>query len=259
MLDPVKILSGLPISLRSELLTSYQEITSNYVEHHWEPAELNGGKFCEVIYSIINGSITGNFPAKSSKPRDMVIACRALEGAPADSMRIGDRSLRILIPRMLPSLYEIRSNRGVGHIGGDVDPNFLDATVVYNMASWILAELIRIFHGLSTKEAQEVVDILIERKIPIIWEIGDVKRVLDSSMDSKSQVLLLLHNKSEWVPVADLSRWVEYSSESMFKTRVIKPLHKLRLIEYNSKDSCVHISPIGVKEVEKRILKTKEL
>lgn len=258
MLDPAKTLAGLPIRLRSELLASYQEIVANYIEHRWEPSELNGGKFCEVVYSIIEGAITGKFPAKSSKPNDMVTACRNLERIPPDQTRSGDRSLRILIPRILPSLYEIRNNRGVGHVGGDVDPNYLDATVIYGMTSWVLAELVRIFHNISTKEAQEVVDVLVERKIPLIWEIGETKRVLDPSMNSKNQTLLLLHKKPSWVPVLELSRWIEYSSESMFKTRVIIPLHRMRLIEYDPKESRVHISPTGVKEVEQRILKARE-
>jgi hypothetical protein len=50
---------------------SYQEIISNYLERRWEPAELNGGKFCEAVYSIINGAVKGSFPAKASKPSNM--------------------------------------------------------------------------------------------------------------------------------------------------------------------------------------------
>src|ERR1700722_12416139 len=102
--------------LRNELLTSYQEIMLNYVEQRWEPAELNGGKFCEVVYSIIHGAIKGSWPAKASKPVNMVRECRALENVPPDAARVGDRSLRILIPRVLPVLYEVRNNRGVGRM-----------------------------------------------------------------------------------------------------------------------------------------------
>src|ERR1700726_3949566 len=145
MIDSTKILAGLPAGLREPLLKSYREIGANFAEHRWEPSELNGGKFCEVVYSIIDGAIAGKFAAKPSKPPDMVKACRALEGLPADKNRVGDRSLRVLIPRVLPALYEIRNNRGVGHVGGDVDPNYLDATAVYGMASRVLAELVRIF------------------------------------------------------------------------------------------------------------------
>ena len=116
-----------------------------------------------------------------SKPRDMVAACRALEQTPPNATRVGDRSLRILIPRVLLPLYEIRNNRGVGHVGGDVDPNFLDATAVYGMTSWVLAELIRVFHNVTTKEAQQTVDALVERKHPLVWQVEGIKRVLDLS------------------------------------------------------------------------------
>src|SRR5438132_11109712 len=131
MIDATTILAHLPASLRDPLLQSFQEIAANYAEHRWEPSELNGGKFCEVVYTIIDGHITGRYPARPSKPSNMLTACRNLEGKPEDKGRVGDRSLRILIPRMLVALYEIRNNRGVGHVGGDVIPNFLDATAAY--------------------------------------------------------------------------------------------------------------------------------
>src|SRR5262245_39391969 len=134
MIDASRVLAGLPKTLRDELLESYHQITSNYFERRWEPAELNGGKFCEVVYTIINGALTGSFPANASKPDRMVDACRALEQRPADPNRVGDRSLRVLIPRLLPVLYEVRNNRGVGHVGGDVDANHMDAEVVQGNA-----------------------------------------------------------------------------------------------------------------------------
>src|SRR5262249_22029655 len=128
MIDSAKILTTLPGGLRGPLLQSYQEIARNYAEHRWEPSELNGGKFSEVVYTIIEGSIKATFSTKPVKPKDMLKACRELEVLPADPHRVGDRSLRILIPRTLQALYEIRNNRNVGHLGGDVDPNFSDAT-----------------------------------------------------------------------------------------------------------------------------------
>ena len=239
-------------------MQSYQEIATNYVERRWEPAELNGGKFCEIVYTIINGRISGVFPTKPSKPRDMVAACRALELTAPDPNRVGDRSLRILIPRLLLPLYEIRNNRGVGHVGGDVDPNFLDATSVYGMTSWVLAEIIRIFHDVSTREAQEIVDALIERKHPLIWEIEGIKRVLDPLMEKGNQTLLLLYTEPSWVAEKDLMTWVEYSTLPMFRTRILERFHKLRYIEYDKKERRAKISPRGVEEVEQQILKTRE-
>lgn len=59
---------------------------------------------------------------------------------------------------------EIRNNRGVGHAGGDVDPNDRDATAVPYMSKWLVAELVRVLHTLTSAEATEIVEVLIERR-----------------------------------------------------------------------------------------------
>jgi hypothetical protein len=256
MIDPAKVLAGLPLGLRNPLIESYREIVANYVEHRWEPSALNGGKFCEIVYSIVHGALLGSFQPNPSKPQNMAQACWSLEDIPPDPNRVGDRSLRILIPRTLLPLYEIRNNRGVGHVGGDVNPNFLDATAVYGMASWVLAELVRIFHQISTQDAQETVDALIERRHPLIWEVDDVRRVLDAEMSAKDQVLVLLHQSRAWVPEKELVRWTEYAA-GMFPRRIVQPLHDRRFVEYDRVQRRVRISPLGVKDVEERILKSR--
>ncbi len=256
-MEIVDVLRNIPSNLREPLLKCYQEIASNYIEQKWEPSELNGGKIAEVIYTIVLDAVTGTVSRGPSKPKNMVIACQALENAPGSSGRVGDRSLRILIPRMLPVLYEVRNNRNVGHVGGEVDPNHMDATAVFSMASWLLAELVRIYHGVSTKEAQEIVDAIVERKNILVWEVSGKKRVLDATMKTKDQVLLLLHQSVAWVRQKELCDWVEYSGSAMFGKRVLLPLHKERLLEWDSVGAQVRISPLGSSEVETRILRTR--
>lgn len=254
MLDPSTLFAALPDTLREELVNCYGEIIRNYAEHRWEPAELNGGKLCEVVYSIVNGALSGTFPPNASKPPNMVAACRALEQQPANGSRVGDRSLRILIPRLLPYLYEIRNNRGVGHVGGEVDPNHSDAETVMSTASWLMAELVRIFHNVPLDEAQESVDALVERRHPLVWEVDGIKRVLDPNMKKGSQSLVLLYSTAGWTDVADLCEWVEYSTIPMFRTRVLQPLHKNRLVEYHTGNQRVKITPLGVTHTEANLL-----
>jgi hypothetical protein len=257
MLESSKVLVGIPPGLREPLFQSYQEIGTNFAEHRWEPSELNGGKFCEVVYTVVAGALQGAYPAKPSKPPNMVDACRTLEKIKPDAHRVGDRSLRILVPRMLVALYEIRNNRGVGHTGGDVDPNFMDATAVYGMASWTLAELVRVFHGVSTQEAQETVDVLAERKLTLVWEIGSTRRVQAPKMKKGDQSLVLLYSKPGWVAERDLYNWVEYSSEPMFRENILRAFHQARLIEYEEEEHRARISPLGSRKVEEEILKTR--
>jgi hypothetical protein len=181
-------------------------------------------------------------------------ACLALEKSPAN-IQGGDRSLRILLPRALLTLYKVRNNRGVGHVGGDVDPNFMDATLVYAMSSWIMAELIRIFHSLSTLEAQQVVDTLSERKLPLVWSPGGtLKRVLDEGLSKSDQTLLLLHHNVTWVDEEDLFRSVEYGSARDFRTRILAKLHKGRLIEFDRGEKRARISPKGSEHVQRSIV-----
>ena len=125
-------------------------------------------KFCEIVYSILNGYFTNNYPATASKPQNMYSSCKAFEQFPSTN----PRSLRIQIPRMLIALYEIRNNRGVGHVGGEVNPNMMDSICVLRMVKWILAELIRVFHNVDIDEATRAVEYLSVRDIELIWEVN---------------------------------------------------------------------------------------
>lgn len=242
---PEDALSDLPPGLRKELLDALGNIVTNFREGRWEPSELNGGKLSEVVYSILRGHVDGSYPAKASKPSNMVDACKGLEKATS-----APRSIRIQIPRMLVALYEVRNNRGVGHVGGDVDPNHMDAFAVVSIAKWIVAELVRVFHGLSTDQATTVVDALVDREIPVIWDLGDKKRVLSTSLTMKQKTLVLLYGHPDGLSEATLVDWLEHSNASVYRRDILAKAHKARLIEHDKKSKLVRISPLGIAFVD---------
>lgn len=179
-LTPATVLGLLPAGLRQELLDEYAKITRNYREHRWEAAELDGGRLCEVAYTILDGHLQGDqFAAHATKPNRFEDACRAL-GQTARTA--GSDSARLTIPRVLVGLYDLRNRRGVGHVGGDVNANHMDATYVLHAAQWIMAELVRLFHNVTVTEATAVVDALVDRTVPVLWQVGDVTRVLNPSL-----------------------------------------------------------------------------
>jgi hypothetical protein len=108
---------------------------------------------------------------------------------------------------MLVALYEIRNNRNVGHVGGDVDPNHMDAVCVLQMSKWIVAELVRVLHNVDTDTATDIVDTLVERETPLIWEVRGRKRVLDTGLKMKPKTLLLLYASNGAVSERDLVAW----------------------------------------------------
>ena len=244
------LLNSIPTTLRNELMKVFNEITRNYREQRWEPSELNGGKLCEIVYTILKGYVDGNFPLKASKPRNMVDACKNLEETQSTSF---PRSARIQIPRMLIALYEIRNNRGVGHIGGDVNPNHMDATAVLYMVKWIMAELIRLFHNVDTPTATKVVERLTDRTLPVLWKVGGKIRALDTSLTMTEKTLVILYYHRD--PVAEdlLVDWVEHTNASIYRRDILRKAHRKKLIEYDKVNKQIIISPKGVKHVVENI------
>lgn len=251
LLLPAQAFAKLPAQLRADLLGAFEKIVRNFAEGRWEPAELNGGKLSEAAYSICRGLADGTMPAQAQKPGDMVGACRALEKETTQP-----RSVRIQIPRMIIALYEIRNNRNVGHLGGDVDPNHMDAVCVLQMSKWIVAELLRMLHSLPVDEAATLVDALVEREVPLVWRVGDKKRVLDPSMSMKDRTLLLLHASAGQVAEADIFDWVEHSNASVYRRDILRKAHREKLLEYDAAAKTVLISPNGVEYVERELLST---
>jgi hypothetical protein len=151
----------------------------------------------------------------------------------------------------LPALYEIRSNRGVGHVGGDVDSNHIDALAVLSISSWIMAELIRVFHNVHIKDAQKIADSLVDRKIPLVWQSGDIRRVLQPTLSIRDHVLLL-SSLPGTVTKDDLSLWIEPRNPSYFN-QVLRQMHQSRLIDISSDQTTITLLPPGVAIVEEII------
>lgn len=247
MISPSLSLASIPVGLRDPLMEEHRLIVQNYLEQKWLPSELSGGRFCEIVYTILNGYASGLYASVPTKPSNFPQACRNLEN---NSNVV--RSFRILIPRMLIPLYEIRNNRGVGHVGGDVDPNYMDSTVVLGTVNWIMAELIRVLHNLSTNDAQQVVTQLVERRIPVIWQMGDVKRVLDPSLKLSDQTLLLIASCPAACSTNDLFGWLDCKNKAYFN-KLLREQHAKRFVEFNENSNEVLILPPGAKYVEERL------
>jgi hypothetical protein len=239
MIPTASLLAAVPAGLRDPLLMEYRSILQNYLERRWSPAELSGGRFCEIVYTILHGHASGVFAASPGKPPNFLGACRALE-----SNTHVPRSFQILIPRLLPGLYEVRNNRGVGHVGGDVDSNPMDASAVVNLTTWILSELIRVFHGVPVSTAQAAVNSLAELRTPLVWADGDVKRILHGGLPLKEQVLVLAATSSDPVEISDLLRWTEYKNRGYF-LRLVRKMHSDRLVELSANEKSLRILPPG--------------
>jgi len=237
---------------RGKISSSYLDLKRNCVEARHDAVGISAGKFCEIILRHLQKRIFGSYIPFKDQIGNFADECRKLIASPKGS---STDSERIVIPRAIVFLYTMRNKRGIGHVGGDVDTNQIDIALVARVADWILCELIRIHHGLSLEEAQDIVDSISERELPVIWEVAGKKRVLKNGVTAKDQILILLYScPDSAVLVEDLFDWVEYSNLSIFKSRLIKDLHKKRFVEFNKDTETVFLSPTGSKYVEENII-----
>ena len=240
-----------PKNLVSKLLMHYCRLKSNYLNGRLEPGELNGGKFSEIVFRLLQYATNAQHyytPLTQSLPNiDHLV--RAFEQHP----RTFDDSLRLHIPRAIRAVYGIRSKRGVGHTG-DIDANLMDATYVVSVCDWILAELVRLYHGCAPEEAQRIVDGLVKRSVPLIYDKDGIKTVL-REMDYDAAVLLFLQYEGDKdVPVGSLRKWVAHPNVTNFKNTILKKLHKDKMIYLDEKKRVCRILPPGSKYVEEVIL-----
>jgi len=251
--DIQKLLPSIPKVLSNALDKHYKKIKENFLEGRYEPSELNGAKFSEVVLRILQWHTSPNqtYTPLGAKIKNFDQATRNFE----NKTNLSD-SIRFHIPRILNVLYTIRNKRAVGHVGEDVDPNHMDALFVVTASDWILAELVRIFHNISISDAQKIIEGIIVRKIPLVWDIEGKKRVLEKNMSYKDKVLVLLYSEyPNPLLINILFEWTKHSNLSHFCRDVLMSLHEEIFIEYDKKARKVYLSPIGLKKVEEKILK----
>jgi hypothetical protein len=237
---------------RTRLISTYLDLKRNTLEARHDAAGMAVGKFCEIALRLLQDKVHGSFTPFGTKIGNYADECRKLVLAPATK---GNESERVVLPRALVFLYTMRSKRGIGHVGGDIDANAIDIAAMAKTADWIVCELIRINHGLSLEEAQDIVDGLSIRQLPTIWEVAGKKRVLKDGLAAKDQALLLLYSCADSaVLIEDLCGWVEYSNPGVFKKTVIGALHKQRLLEFDKDTDAIILSPKGVQYIEEKLI-----
>jgi hypothetical protein len=241
-------LGGVPRAFRGRLIKTHGSLKEAYRSGQHDAAGLRAGKFCEVALRLLQDHLTGSYTPFGTKITNFNDECRKLENQPKSA---GVESMRVIVPRALNFLYTLRNKRGIGHEGGDVDANEIDAATCVRLADWCICEFVRVFHQLSLEEAQAIVDAAAERDLPDVWDVAGKKRVLNHALSYRDQVLTLLKSDpNAAVPVEDLAAWLDHPNLPELRRSVLKPMHQKRLVEFDRETDSVVISPLGVKELD---------
>lgn len=192
--------------LLDRLFESYQLVNEHYYLGKHRPCSFEGGRFAEVALRMLQQIITGKYiPLGDSITK---FSNEVLKLGNADSSKF-PQSLRIQIPRTLQVIYDIRNKRDVGHVGGDVDSNFTDATLSLVCCNWVMTEFIRIYYTSDITTAQNLVNSLVKIRIPLIQDFNGFLKILKPELKLPEKVLAFLYYRgSEGATVKELNHWL---------------------------------------------------
>jgi len=233
--------------LIDELIAAYVETKKNFYLGNLRPSEVEGCRFCEAAFRMLEQSISGKY-TPLSKQLDTEKIGRFAE----NDVRMPD-SIRFHIPRSLRVVYDIRNKRDAAHLADGIDPNLQDSVLVVSMLDWTMAEFVRLHHGVSSNEVQVIVDALVTRQAPVVQEFLGFLKVLNPKLQGGDHVLLVLyHRGTDGASYQDIENWSRVSMRTNLRRTLSQLSEDRAFIHFNG--AKYYLTRTGMREVEHRKL-----
>ncbi|QII07529.1 hypothetical protein BH93_21040 [Rhodococcoides fascians A25f] len=237
--------AGIPVDLYSELLASYREAKQRYHRRDLRPTEVEGGRFSEAAFRMLEWEANGSHTAIGSN----------LPGTPTLVSELAKKtsapdSVRFHIPRTLQAVYDIRNKRDVAHLG-KIDANLQDASLVVHILDWVVAEFVRLYHNVSDADAERMISDIVKKEVPAIQVIDGFPLIL-KAVPLVDRILILLYWHGDGgTSKSLLSSWLTVNQRSNLSAVMKKLRGDIRV--YLSGD-VYHLTDIGIADVEARDL-----
>ena len=240
--------ANIPVQLVDELLEAYVEAKRRFYLGDHRPQEVEGGRFSEAAFRVLQ-HIAGLKVTPIGKTLPKVDALlTTLENATGQP-----DSVRLHIPRTLKLIYDIRNKRDAAHLADGIDPNLQDATLVIGNMDWVVAELVRLHHGVTADQAQRIIEDLVTREVPVVQEI-DGQPVILADLQPRDQALLMLYRAGAGGLLLDeLAGQLRLSRKDHLRTR-LQALDKSTYVLHHPKTGRYHITDKGNRYVEQNRL-----
>lgn len=163
-----------------------------YVLRDWEPTELDGGQFAEILGRLLYHLDSGNL--NLTKGFDECFKYIDL-----------DTNKHIVVPRsdakhlmfVLKTIYKFRSQRGSVHISPTYKPNHMDSKYLIEAVRWCFNEYLRLIWNGDKEELAKSVRELLRFDVPCIGVFDSNVIVQRTDISLEDELLLLLHHSGE--------------------------------------------------------------
>lgn len=235
--------------LVDELLNAYVEAKRNFYLGGLRLSEVEGGRFCEAAFRILEEATSGTFTPLGTELRVERLRT-TLENLPPAAH---NDSLRLHIQRALRMVYDIRNKRDAAHLADSIDPNLQDSSLVIQTIDWVLAEFVRLYHAVPADEAQAIVESLVTRSAPVVQDFSGFLKILNPKLQAGDYALVLLYQRgNDGATLDELMAWSKPKMRGNLKTTLTRLVDDRALAHSDGKKYFITLS--GMREVEKRKL-----
>lgn len=174
--------------LATQLIDEFMSLEKRYVLRDWEPAELDGGQFCEIAARIIYHQDSNNLNlAKSFDDCIKYIENEQVAHA------VVPRHNTIHIGIVLRTIYKFRSQRGAVHISPTYSANELDSKFLIEGCRWAFSEILRVFWNGDRSVVAKAIREITQFDAPCIGQFEEKIIVQRTDLKASEEILILLH------------------------------------------------------------------
>jgi len=169
--------------LVENLFFSFQKISEEFVAQKPVALLQNTGLFVESVLRIAEHFVLGIHTPLGNK-FDIDNCIKKLEKAP------GFDGLRIHTARLSRAIYDFRSRKKGVHLKA-IDPQVIDASLIFNICTWIFIEILK---ESGVPDAENAIRLLFTRKVPLVQEVDGILRTTNPGLSGPERILIILYS-----------------------------------------------------------------
>src|SRR5438132_540211 len=178
--------------LAQQLVDEFVSQEKRFIQRDWEPSQLDGGQFCEVVARILYHKDSSNL-----NPGKEVENClRYVENEQVTHL-LQPRQTALHLVKVVRTVYKFRSARGAVHVSPTYKANHMDSKLVLEGVRWLFAEILRIWWKDDREQVASAIRELLQFDVPAVGKFENVLMVQRTDLSASDEILVLLHYAGE--------------------------------------------------------------
>ncbi|HVJ08916.1 MAG TPA: hypothetical protein VM554_11065 [Acidisarcina sp.] len=220
-----QLVPPLDAQLGTELIDEFVSLERRYIQREWEPTQLDGGQFCELLGRIIYHLDSGNL----NRGKEFEECEKYVKNEQVPHSLNRRDALHLMM--VLRTAYKFRSQRGAVHISPTYKPNHMDSKFVVDAVRWAFAEALRMFWSGDREKVASAIRELLQFDVPAIGRFEDNLIIVQrTDLAAEEEILVMLHYAGEsGFSRRELGKYVKHPASTI--TRAIDKLESSAIRE----------------------------